>query len=99
MGEDMGTSVKGENPAALPGKVLAHQIRTVAGKSIVNGVNTLIMKGIALPGELRQQQNRGGGSEKEFDRYGKVTERFCNVLKTTNVGKHQRYAPSPKRNE
>ena len=63
MGEDMGTSVKGENPAALPGKVLAHQIRTVAGKFTVNGVNTLIMKGTAIPGELRQQQNRGGGME------------------------------------
>ena len=63
MGEDMGTSVKGENPAALPGKVLAHKIRTVAGKFTVNGVNTLIMKGTALPGELRQQQNRGGGME------------------------------------
>ena len=63
MGEDMGTSVKGENPAALPGKVLAHQIRTVAGKFTVNGVNTLVMKGTALPGELRQQQNRGGGME------------------------------------
>ena len=51
----------GEQPAALPGKVLAHQIRTAAGKSTVNGINTLIMKGTALPGELRQQQNRGGG--------------------------------------
>ena len=95
----MRTSIRGENPAALPGKVLAHQIRTAAEKTTVNGVNTLIMKGTALPGELRQQQNRGGGSEKKFDRYGKVTERFCNVLKTTNVGKHRRYAPFSKRNE
>lgn len=29
----------------------------------MNGVNTLIMKGTALPGELRQQQNRGGGTK------------------------------------
>ena len=39
MGEDMGTSIRGENPAALPGKVLAHQIRTVAGKCIVERLN------------------------------------------------------------